>query len=112
MNARVLITAQLPGDGPRRLAQVADIQVLEQPSQADLARHLEGCAGLVLTIGERVDAALLDASPELRVVANMGVGYDNVDAAACTAHGVAVANTPGVVTEATADVALMLILAV
>lgn len=60
---------------------------------------------------ERVDATLLDAAPRLRVVANMAVGYDNIDVPACTEHGIAVTNTPGVLTDATADMTWALLLA-
>jgi glyoxylate reductase len=58
-----------------------------------------------------VDAALLDAAPKLRVVSQMAVGYDNIDVAACAARGIAVGNTPGVLTETTADLAFALLLA-
>src|SRR5690606_2306560 len=60
---------------------------------------------------ERVDAALLDACPSVRAVANMAVGYDNVDVAACSARGVALTNTPDVLTDATADLTWALLLA-
>jgi glyoxylate reductase len=62
-------------------------------------------------VGERIDAAVLDNFPNLRLVANYGVGYDGIDVAACTARGVAVTNTPGVLDAATADLAMALILA-
>ena len=62
-------------------------------------------------INDRVDADLLDAAPGLRVVAQMAVGYDNIDVPAATARGVAVTNTPGVLTDATADMAFALLLA-
>src|SRR3954469_11394588 len=65
---------------------------------------------LVCLLTDRVDAALLDEAPGLRVVATVSVGYDNVDVAACSARGVAVVHTPGVLTEATADVAFGLLL--
>src|SRR6188768_2023311 len=60
---------------------------------------------------ERVDDALLEKAPKLRVVSQMAVGYDNIDVAACTRRGIAVGNTPGVLTETTADLAWALILA-
>ena len=59
---------------------------------------------------DRVDQAFLDAAPALKVVANVAVGYNNIDVAACTARGVTVTNTPGVLTDATADLAMALIL--
>jgi glyoxylate reductase len=66
----------------------------------------------LIVSGDRVDDAVLDLLPSLRLVANYGVGYDNVDVAACRARGVAVTNTPGVLDAATADLAFALILAV
>ncbi|HEX8004652.1 MAG TPA: D-glycerate dehydrogenase [Mycobacteriales bacterium] len=66
---------------------------------------------LVCLLTDRVDAALLDRAPRLRVAATVSVGYDNVDVAACAARGVAVLHTPGVLTEATADLAFGLVLA-
>jgi glyoxylate reductase len=62
-------------------------------------------------VGEVIDARTLELFPNLRLVANYGVGYDDIDVAACAAHGVAVTNTPGVLNAATADLALALILA-
>jgi glyoxylate reductase len=60
---------------------------------------------------DRVDAALMDAAPGLKIIANVAVGYDNVDVAAATARGILVSNTPGVLTEATADLTMALLLA-
>jgi len=67
--------------------------------------------GLVTMLTDRVDAALLDAAPRLRVVANMAVGYDNLDVAELARRGIPASNTPGVLTEATADLTWALILA-
>ena len=66
---------------------------------------------LLCLLTDRVDAALLDAAPRLRVVANAVVGYEHVDVAACRARGIAVTNTPDVLTDATADLTLALLLA-
>lgn len=68
------------------------------------------CHGLLALLTDRVDAELLDAAPELRIVANMAVGIDNVDVAAAHARGIAVSNTPDVLTDATADLAMALLL--
>jgi lactate dehydrogenase-like 2-hydroxyacid dehydrogenase len=67
--------------------------------------------GLICLLTDRIDAEFLAACPQLRVVANVAVGYDNIDVAAATRAGVAVTNTPGVLTEATADLAFALLLA-
>jgi len=65
----------------------------------------------VSLLTDRVDGPLLDAAPRLKVVSNFAVGYNNIDVAACTARGVRVGNTPGVLTDATADIAVTLLLA-
>jgi lactate dehydrogenase-like 2-hydroxyacid dehydrogenase len=84
----------------------------QPPGRAELLRDVAGAAALVCTLTERVDAAVLDAAgPGLRVVANVAVGYDNVDVAAARARGVVVTNTPGVLDDATADLAMGLVLA-
>jgi glyoxylate reductase len=80
-------------------------------SAADLMARLRAADGALLTAGERVDDALLAACPQLKVVSNIAVGYNNIDLAACTRHGVAATNTPDVLNEATADHAWALLLA-
>lgn len=72
-------------------------------TKPELIGHLAGKAGAFTTGSERIDAEVLAASPALRVVANMAVGYNNFDIAACTARGVLATNTPDVLTETTAD---------
>jgi lactate dehydrogenase-like 2-hydroxyacid dehydrogenase len=77
----------------------------------ELHAAVAGADGVVVSLGGRIDDAFLDAAgPQLRVVANVGVGYDNVDVPACAARGVVVTNTPGVLTDATADLAFALVL--
>lgn len=98
--ARVHVTRRLP-------ARVED----ELAASFELVPAAEGVDGLLVNPGDRVDAALLDrAGPSLRVVANFGVGYDNVDVAVATERGVVVANTPDVLTEATAELTIALLL--
>lgn len=85
----------------------------DPPSRDALLRLASGAEGIVSLLSDRVDTELLDAAgPSLRVVANYAVGLDNVDLDACRARGVAVAHTPGVLSEATADLAWALLLAV
>jgi glyoxylate reductase len=75
-------------------------------------QRVSGCDGILTLLTDRVDDELLDAAgPGLRVVSNYAVGYDNVDVAACVRRGVAVGNTPGVLTETTADLAWALLMA-
>lgn len=77
----------------------------------ELAARLRGKVGAFTTGSERVDAALLEANPQLRVVSNMAVGYNNFDVPACTARGVLCTNTPDVLTETTADFGFALMMA-
>jgi lactate dehydrogenase-like 2-hydroxyacid dehydrogenase len=82
------------------------------PSRAELERDIAGAAAAIVTLTERVDADLLAAAgPQLKVVANVAVGYDNIDVDAATAADVTVTNTPGVLDRATADHTFALILA-
>ncbi len=80
-------------------------------SQAELAERLKGKDGLLANGGVKVDAALLDACPGVRIVANMAVGYNNLDIDAMTARGVQATNTPDVLTETTADFGFALLMA-
>ncbi len=83
------------------------------PAPEELREAAVGATALVTLLSDRVDARLLDAAGSgLRVVANVAVGYDNIDVEAARSRGVAVANTPGVLTDATADLTMALILAV
>jgi glyoxylate reductase len=81
------------------------------PSPEQLAALLRGCDGALTLLTDAIDGAVLDREPQLKVVSNLAVGYDNVDVPAATARGVAVCNTPGVLTETTADFAWALLMA-
>ena len=76
-----------------------------------LIARLQGKTGAFITGGERIDARLLDACPQLRAVCSMAVGYNNIDVPACTARGVLATNAPGVLTETTADFGFALMMA-
>lgn len=115
---RVLVTRRLPPGGTEPL--LADGHAVEGGTGDDawdpgvLAAALRGGVdGLVCLLADRVDEDLLDAGAEggLRVVANVAVGYDNIDVAAAAARGIVVCNTPGVLDESTADLAFLLVLA-
>jgi glyoxylate reductase len=112
---RVLVTAQVVGDAVARLREAGHVVVfrdIDAPMPRDeFLAALPGVDALVAMLVDRVDAEALDAAgPGLRVVANVAVGYDNVDVAACRERGVLVTNTPGVLTDVTADIAMSLIL--
>jgi glyoxylate reductase len=117
MTQRILVTRPIPEAGLRLLREAgAEVIVLQQDPEApvDRQRLLDAVADadvLLSLLTERVDAELLGAAPRLRGVANYAVGYNNVDVAAATALGVPVTNTPGVLTETTADLTWALLLA-
>ena len=113
--ARVVVTARLPGDAVARLRAAGhDVTYrdVDAPTpREELLVSVAGAEGIVAPLVDRVDAELLDAAGSaLKVVANVAVGYDNVDLGACAERGVVVTNTPGVLTDATADIAMALVL--
>jgi glyoxylate reductase len=112
---RIAVTGRLTEAAVAILAEAGDPHVADTSSPLpveELRRHVAGATAIVSFLYDRVDADLLDAAgPDLRVVANVAVGYDNVDLEACAARGVAVANTPGVLDDATADLTMALLLA-
>lgn len=112
--ARVFVTRELPGDALDRLRAQHEVDVWEgelPPNPEQLAERAASADGLLALLTERIDAGLLDRLPNLRAVANFAVGTDNIDLAECGRRGIAVGNTPGVLTEATADLTFALILA-
>jgi glyoxylate reductase len=113
MPEKVLVTREIPEAG-LRLLEGFDVTVLYErpPEHGELLDAARGANAILSTATERVDGEVMDAAGEgLRVVANMAVGYDNVDVEAAKERGVVVTNTPGVLDETTADVAFMLMLA-
>lgn len=113
---RVLVTRRVPPPAVELLRSArCDVDYLDQlepPAREVVLRHIAGAAGAILMLTDRVDDQLLDAAgPGLRVLANFGVGTDNIDAAACKKRGVRACNTPDVLTDATADLTWALILA-
>src|SRR6266481_3724684 len=84
----------------------------ERPSREEVLRRLKDKEGLICLLTEKINEDLLRASPKLRIAANVAVGFDNIDVAACTRRGVAATNTPGVLDETTADFAWTLMMAV
>ncbi|MDY6826898.1 MAG: D-glycerate dehydrogenase [Bacillota bacterium] len=79
--------------------------------RSELEKAFKGSDAVITMVYDRVDASLLDGAPRLKIVANLAVGTDNIDIPACTARGITVTNTPGILTEATADLTMALILA-
>ncbi|SMC25008.1 glyoxylate reductase [Desulfacinum hydrothermale DSM 13146] len=113
---KVLVTARLPEAVVGKIREAGhevDMHLHMAPLERDqLLNRMEGVAGLLSTITDRIDGEVFDRAPGLRVVANYGVGFDHIDVAEATRRGILVTNTPGVLTDATADLTFALILAV
>src|SRR3954453_15122120 len=112
--ARVFVTRELPFGALDRLRAAHDVDVWPEripPPPAALREAAADAEGLLTMLTDRVDADVLAAAPRLRAVANLAVGTDNIDLEAAAARGVAVGSTPDVLTDATADLALALLLA-
>jgi glyoxylate reductase len=112
--ARVFVTRALPFEALDRLQaqhEVDEWPGAMPPSPAEMRAGVAEAEGLLSLVTDRVDAAVLDAAPRLRAIANMAVGTDNIDLEAAAARGIPVGNTPDVLTDATADLAFALLLA-
>ncbi len=111
----VFIARRIPEVAFQLIAEHASVRLHEgalPPTQAELLAGVEGCAGVLSLLSDRMDATVFDAAgPGLKVVSNFAVGYNNIDIAEARRRGIAVGNTPGVLTEATADIAVALLLA-
>ena len=112
---RVLVTRVIPDEGldPVREACEVDLWTDELPPPRDeLLRRVRGVDGILSLLTDTIDDELLDAAgPQLKVVSNFAVGFDNIDVSACTRRGIPAGNTPGVLTETTADLAFALLMA-
>jgi len=112
--ARCIVTRKLPFDALERLRAEHEVEAWRgalPPTPAELCELAAGAAGILSMLTDSIDRELIDASPDLRAVANFAVGTDNIDVAYARERGIAVGNTPGVLTETTADLAFALILA-
>ena len=112
--ARIFVTRRLPGPALDKLGEQHELEIWPdrlQPSYEQLTEHVQKTDALLSTISDRIDAPLIEQATNLKAIANYAVGYDNVDVDAATAHGIAVGNTPDVLTDATADLAFALLLA-
>ena len=112
--ARCFVTRALPGEGIARLAAAHEVDLWEEDRPVDrevLLVRAAAAEGLLCTLTDRIDAELMDACPDLRAIANYAVGVDNIDLDAARSRGIPVGNTPGVLTETTADLAFALTLA-
>jgi glyoxylate reductase len=112
---KVFVARRIPDDGLTVVTGATDATVWPDelpPPRDELLRAIAGCDGVLTLLTDRVDDEFLDAAgPQLKVVSNYAVGFDNVDVPACTARGIPVGNTQGVLTETTADLAFALMMA-
>jgi glyoxylate reductase len=114
MMGRIFVTRALPFPALERLAEAHELDVWEgdlPPGRDALRERLAGADGLLALVTDPVDAELLAACPDLKAIANMAVGTDNIDLVAAAERGIPVGNTPDVLTDATADLAFALLLA-
>src|SRR5437762_7538055 len=114
LRPKVFVTRLIPEVGLQRIKQECEAEIWTDPlppPYAVLRQKVAGCEGLVALLTDKIDAALLDAAPRLKVVSNFAVGFNNIDVPACTERGICVGNTPGVLTDATADMAFCLLIA-
>lgn len=118
MGFTIAITRQLPPLGEQMLDELEQAGHTVRrwsgdlpPGADDLAVLLDGADGAITLLTEKMNGTVFDRYPNLKVVSNLAVGYDNIDVAAATERGIAVCNTPGVLTDATADLAFALLMA-
>jgi glyoxylate reductase len=112
--ARCFVTRRLPGTALERLSGAHEVEIWPErlpPDPDRLRAGAEKAQGLLTMLSDRVDAALIQACPELRAIANYAVGFDNIDLDAASARDIQVGNTPDVLTDATADLAFALLMA-
>jgi len=112
---KVFVTSQYPGESVSRLSEKYNVVVYPEttlPTREELLENARDSSALITTVSDIIDKELIDLSPELKIVSNAGVGYENVDIPYATKKGIFVANTPHVLTETTADLAWALMFSV
>jgi len=113
MRPKVFVARKIPEVGLSMLDEHFEVKTWEgelPPSREELKENIGEVQGLLALLTDRIDGALLDCAPKLRVVSNYAVGYDNLDLPALTERGIMATNTPGVLTETTADLAFALLM--
>ena len=113
MKPKVYVTRHVPEAAREELEAVCEVTIWDEEYSPPYKVILENIAdkeGLVCLLTDRIDANLMDAAPHLKVISQVAVGFDNIDVAAASERGIAVGNTPGVLTDATADFAFALLM--
>lgn len=112
---RVFVTRKIPAAGLDKVLAACDADVWSEqlpPARGTFLEKVRGCVGLLSLLTEKIDAEVMDAAgPQLKVISNFAVGFNNIDVAEATRRGIRVGNTPGVLTDATADIAFALLIA-
>ena len=114
MKPKVFVSRLIDREALDMLAEVAEMEVWRDelpPPYEVLLEKVKDVDGLLSLLSDRVDITLMDAAPKLKVISNLAVGYDNIDITEATKRGIQVGNTPGVLTETTADIAFALLMA-
>ncbi len=114
MKTRVFVTRRIPDEGLAIIRQNFEAIIWEletPPTSKEIVQNAEGCEGLVSLLSDSISADVIKALPKLKAIAQYAVGYDNIDVSAATKRGIIVTNTPGVLTDTTADLAWALIMA-
>ena len=113
MPPSILVTSRVPSSALTRLKTVGQVElVTDHLTPAALQERVSGKRALVCVTTDRIDSAVINAGCDLKIIANIAVGYDNIDLAAATGQGISVTNTPGVLTEAVAELTWGMILSV
>ena len=110
---KVFVTRVIPEKGLALVRNFCDTDIWQNelpPPHDEIARRVHDVDGLLSLLTDKIDADVMEAAPRLKVISNMAVGVDNVDVAAATARKLPVGNTPGVLTNATADHAFALLM--
>ena len=111
---KVYITRRIAQEALDMISEVAEIEIWSQelpPPYEVLLAKVRDIDGLLALLSDRIDATLMEAAPRLKVISNLAVGYDNIDVPEATRRGIMVGNTPGVLTETTADLTFALLMA-
>ncbi len=110
----MFVTRKIPDKGLRMIQEACDVEVWpheQPPNKEEIIEMAKDCEGLVTLLSDPIDAEVIDSLPNLRVIAQYAVGYDNIDVEKASEKGIVVTNTPGVLTETTADLAWALLMA-
>ncbi len=114
MKPKIYVTRHLPEKALNALLEACDVEIWDEefpPPYETIVEKIADKQGLMCLLTDRIDAELMDAAPDLKVISQIAVGFDNIDVAAATERGIPVGNTPGVLTDATADFAWTLLMA-